>query len=298
MRNQDEIIKFLAYDGQISITCARTTNLVEKARELQDLSPVVTAALGRLLTITCILGNNLKNETDKITVQIKGDGPIHGMVAVANNKAEVKGYALEPIVDIPLKREGKLDVGTAVGKNGFLNVIKDIGLKEPYRGMVPLVSGEIAEDFARYFAESEQTGTAVALGVLVDKNGVKSAGGYVITVMPDAKEETIQIIEKNLQQIEPISSLLEQDIPLEQIAKKVTGEENLQVIQNNKVPTYTCNCSKEKIKKVLVSLGKQELEKILEEDKKAEIVCHFCNTVYVFTEEELKEMIKEPNNNF
>lgn len=295
MCNQDKITRFLAYNGKISIVCAKTTNLVENVRMIQDTSPVATAALGRLLTITAILGNNLKNEKDKITIQIKGNGPIKGMVSVSNKKAEVKGYAFEPIVDVPLKEEGKLDVGKAVGNVGFLNVIKDIGLKEPYIGMVPLVSGEIAEDFAKYFAESEQTGTAVALGVLVDKNGVKSAGGYLITVMPETDDETISKIESNLSKIEPISKMLEKNLSLEQIAKTVSGDENIQIVEDNIIPRYCCDCSKERIKKVLVSLGKEELNKIIEEDKKAEIVCHFCNKKYDFDEKNLKEIIESIN---
>ena len=292
MRNQDEIIKFLAYDGQISITCARTTNLVEKARELQDLSPVVTAALGRLLTITCILGNNLKNETDKITVQIKGDGPIHGMVAVANNKAEVKGYALEPIVDIPLKQEGKLDVGTAVGKNGFLNVIKDIGLKEPYIGISPLVSGEIAEDFANYFVTSEQRQSAVALGVLVDKDGVRAAGGYFINPMPDATEEEISIIEQSIFKAGAMSKMLDEKLSLVEIAKRITGDENVQVIEDTRVPMYHCDCSKEHMAEGLMTLGKEELEDIIQTEGQANLECHFCNKQYHFSKEELEKILE------
>ena len=182
----DKILKFLAYERKISITCANTTELVEKARKTHDLSPVATAAFGRLLTIAAIMGNEMKGEKNKLTIQMKGNGPLGTMLATANNYPIVKGYVANPIVDLPLNDIGKLDVGGAVGNAGFINVIKDIGLKEPYIGICPIISGEIAEDFAEYFAKSEQKNTAVALGVLVDKNGVKSAGGYIITPMPDA----------------------------------------------------------------------------------------------------------------
>lgn len=188
---QDKIIKFLAYEGKISVICADTAELVETARKIHDLSPVATAAFGRLLTITAIMGNEMKGEKNKLTIQMKGNGPLGTMLTTSDNFPRVKGYVSNPIVDLPLNDIGKLDVGGAVGNAGFINVIKDIGLKEPYVGICPLISGEIAEDFAEYFAKSEQKNTAVALGVLVDKNGVKSAGGYIITPMPDATEEEI-----------------------------------------------------------------------------------------------------------
>ena len=187
----DKIIKALAHNGKISITCINSTKLVEEARKIHDLSPVTTAAFGRLLTIVAIMGNEMKNKKDKLTVQVKGNGPIGTMLVTANNVPTVKGYVSEPHVDLPLNEFGKLDVGKAVGDEGYINVIKDIGLKEPYIGISPLVSGEIAEDFVNYFVNSEQRQSAVALGVLVDKNGVKSAGGYLITPMPDATEEEI-----------------------------------------------------------------------------------------------------------
>ena len=191
---QDKIMKFLAYDGKISVVCTSTTELVEKARQIHDLSPVATAAFGRLLTISAIMGNEMKSGKDKLTVQMKGNGPLGTMLVTSDNFPRVKGYVSNPVVDLPLNDMGKLDVGGAVGNAGFINVIKDIGLKEPYVGICPLISGEIAEDFAEYFAKSEQKNTAVALGVLVDKNGVKSAGGYIITPMPDATDEEISKI--------------------------------------------------------------------------------------------------------
>jgi molecular chaperone Hsp33 len=197
-----------------------------------------------------------------------------------------------PQIDIPLREDGKLNVGGAVGKDGFLYVIKDIGLKEPYIGMSKLVSGEIAEDFANYYYISEQKNTAVALGVLVNSEGVKSAGGFIVTSMPDATEDELFILENRLKEAKPISQMLDENMSLLDIAKDITGDINIEVLEQNEItPKYECNCSKEKMQNALSSIGKEELKKILEEDKRAEIVCHFCNKKYEFSEDELKEML-------
>ncbi len=291
----DKIIKCLAYEGKISIICADTTNLVEEARKTHDLSPVVTAAFGRMLTITSILGAEMKNKKDKLTVQIKGDGQIGMMVATTNNTPTVKGYVVNPHVDIPLNEFGKLDVGGAVGHNGYINIVKDIGLKEPYIGISPLVSGEIAEDFANYFVSSEQKKSAVALGVLVNKDGVKSAGGYLINAMPDATEEEISKVEQSIFKAGAISKMLDQKLSLIDIAKKVTGDENTKIIEENIQPIFKCNCSKEYMKDGIATIGKEELQKIIEEEGKAELVCHFCNKKYNFNKEELEEILEELN---
>ena len=288
---KDKIIKALAHKGKISITCTNTTNLVEKARKIHDLSPVATAAFGRLLTIASIMGNEMKNQNDKMTIQIKGKGPIGTMLVTANNIPQVKGYVGDAHVDLPLNEFGKLDVGEAIGHEGFINVIKDIGLKEPYIGVSPLVSGEIAEDFANYFVNSEQRQAAVALGVLVDRNGVKSAGGYLITPMPDATEEEISKVEQAIFKAGAMSKMLDENLSLEEIAKKVTGDENIEILEDNIIPEYKCDCSKEHMKDALISIGKKDLEEILKEDGKAELMCHFCNKKYTFTKEELEEMI-------
>lgn len=290
---QDKIIKFLAYDNRISVICADTTNLVEKARKIHDLSPVVTAAFGRMLTMTVIMAAEMKNNKDKITVQIKGNGPAGVMLATANNMVKVKGYVANPIVDIPLNEDGKLDVGTAVGHEGYINVIKDIGLKEPYIGISPLVSGEIAEDFANYFVNSEQRDSAVALGVLVDKNGVKSAGGYIITPMPDATEEEISKIEQSIFKAGAISRMLDEKLSLIDIAKKVTGDENVEVIEEGIRPVYECDCSKENMADALATLDETELKQMIEEDGKAELVCHFCNKKYDFSKKELEGILEK-----
>ena len=290
---QDKIMKFLAYDGKISVVCASTTKLVEEARKIHDLSPVATAAFGRLLTISAIMGNEMKSKEDKLTVQMKGNGPIGTMLVTADNFPRVKGYVANPVVDLPLNDMGKLDVGGAVGNAGFINVIKDIGLKEPYVGICPLISGEIAEDFAEYFAKSEQKNTAVALGVLVDKNGVKSAGGYIITPMPDATEEEISKIEQSIFKAGAISRMLDEKLSLIDIAKKVTGDENVEVIEEGIRPVYECDCSKENMADALATLDETELKQMIEEDGKAELVCHFCNKKYDFSKEELEGILEK-----
>ena len=293
----DKIIKCLAYNGKISVICANTTELAEKARKIHDLSPVTTASFGRLLTITALMGNEMKNEKDKLTIQMKGNGPIGMMVTVANNFPVVKGYVANPVIDLPLNEDGKLDVGGAVGHSGFINVIKDIGMKEPYIGVSTITSGEIAEDFAEYFAKSEQKNTAVALGVLVDKNGVKSAGGYMITPMPDATDEEISQIEQSIFKAGAISRMLDEKLSLLEIAKKVTGDNNIEVIEENITPIYECDCSKEHMSEALATLDKNVLKEMIEEDGKAELVCHFCNKKYEFSKEELEDILEKTKNN-
>ncbi len=283
----DEIKKYLACEGRVNIICAETTGLVEEARKLHDLSPVATAALGRMLTIGSIMGSNLKDADESITLQIKGNGELGKLTCITYGTSNVKGYVENPVVDLPLKENGKLDVGTAVGKEGFLYVIKDIGLKEPYIGITPLVSGEIAEDFTRYYAESEQKPSVIALGVLVDSNGVKKAGGYFITLMPDATEADIAQIEKAVSKAEPISKMLENNMTLQQIAEIVTGDDNLMVMLKEIKPKYECKCDKERFLKGLATLKKDELEEIFESQETIETTCEFCNKKYEFTKDEI-----------
>ena len=290
---KDQIIKFLAHNGKISVVCASTTNLVEEARKLHDLSPVATAALGRLLTITALIGSEMKNKTDKLTIQIKGNGPIGKMVAVSDNFPHVKACITNPRVDIPLNEFGKLDVGRAVGNQGFINVIKDIGLKEPYIGISPLTSGEIADDFANYFQTSEQKQTAVALGVLVDKDGVRASGGYIITPMPDATDEEISKVEKSIFEAGAMSKMLDSNLSLKEIAQKITGDKNVKVMDASIEPVYECGCNKEKFAEGLMTLGKKQLTELIEEDEKAEIQCQFCNKRYNFNKEELIKILEK-----
>ena len=289
----DKIVKFLAYDGKVSVICAKTTNMVDDARKTHDLSPLATAALGRTIIMAAIMGTEMKNTQDKLTLQIKGSGPIGMMVAVANNFPKVKAFVGNPHVDLPLNDIGKLDVGNAVGSEGYINVIKDIGMKEPYIGVSPLVSGEIAEDFANYFVNSEQRESAIALGVLVDKNGVKSSGGYLIQLMPGSTEEEISKIEQAVFKAGAISKMLDEELTLTQIAKKITGDENIQIVDESITPIYECDCSKEHMKDALATIGKEELKDIIEKEGKAELVCHFCNKKYEFSKEELEQIIKE-----
>lgn len=289
---EDKIISCLAYNGKVNVRCIKSTNMIEKARILHDLSPTATAALGRLLTITSLLGKEMKGEKGTITTQVKGNGPLGSMTAVADNEGNVKGYVSNPQLDMPLNPEnGKLNVGEAVGKEGMIYIIKDIGLKEPYIGMTPIISGEIAEDFTNYFATSEQTPTVVALGVLVDKNGVKAAGGYLITLMPDAGEEEIVKIETALKNADSISKMLDDGKELIEIAETVTGESNLMYFEYDNIPSYECNCSKEKMEKSLITIGKEEIKDIIENEGKAELVCHFCNEKYLFSKDELEKLL-------
>ena len=275
MQKSDQIIKFLAHHGKISVICADTTKLVEEARKIHDLSPVSTAAFGRMLTITAIMGVEMKNEKDKLTVQIKGNGPIGMMVATTNNFPKVKGYVANPQVDIPLNELGKLDVGGAVGQEGYINVIKDIGLKDPYIGVSPLTSGEIADDFANYFVHSEQRNSAVALGVLIDKDGVKAAGGYLINPMPDSTEEEISKVEQAIFQAGAMSKMLDEKLSLKEIAQKITGDENVEIVEENITPIYQCDCSKEHMQEGLATIGKEELQDIIEKERKSRISMSF-----------------------
>ncbi len=288
----DKIVKFLAYDKKVSVICANTTEMVEKARLTHDLSPLATAALGRVITMATIMGTEMKSSHDKLTLQIKGSGPLGMVVAVANNYPKVKAFVTDPHVDLPLNDIGKLDVGGAVGTEGYINVIKDIGMKEPYIGISPLVSGEIAEDFANYFMNSEQRESAVSLGVLVDKNGVKSSGGYLIQLMPGSTEEEISKIEQAVFKAGAISKMLDQEMSLEEIAKRITGDEKIEIIEQEVRPVFECDCSKEHMAEGLLTIGREELQDIIEKDEKAELVCHFCNKKYNFSKEELEALLK------
>ena len=295
---KNKAIKFLAYNKKVSIMCIDTTELVEQIRKTHDLTPTVTAAAGRVATVASMMAHlEIKELTDNITIQIKGTGPIGSMVAVSSleNKkmANVKMYVQNPHVELPLKPNGKIDVGGAVGAEGYLNVIKQNELTNSnYNGLIPLVSGEIAEDFTEFFAKSEQKPTALALGVLVNKDGVKRAGGYIINLMPDATDEEISKIEESLKIAKPISEMLDEEMSLEEIARIVTGDECIEILEQDLDVIYKCNCSKEKIERGIISLGKEEISKIIEEDGKLEAECHFCHKKYNFSIEELKEIEK------
>ena len=295
---ENKAIKFLAYNKKVSVMCIDTTELVEQIRKIHDLTPTVTAAAGRVVNVAAIMAYlETKEITDNITIQIKGTGPIGSIVAVAeleNEKiANIKMYVQNPHVELPLKPNGKIDVGGAVGNQGYLNVIKQNEFTNSnYNGLIPLVSGEIAEDFTEFFAKSEQKPTALSLGVLVNKDGVKRAGGYIINPMPDATEEEISKIEEAIKKTKPISEMLDDGMTLEEIAKIVTGDENIETLEQDLDVIYKCNCSKEKIESGIISLGKEEISKIIEEDGMLEAECHFCHQKYQFSLEELKEIEK------
>ena len=292
----DYIIRATAANDSIRAFAATTRETVQKARELHNTTPVASAALGRLLTAGAMMGIMLKGEKDLVTIQIKGDGLLEGEIVTADSKGRVKGYVFNPNVDIPPKSPTKLDVGGAVGK-GFLTVIKDLGLKEPYVGKTELVSGEIAEDLTYYYAKSEQVASAISLGVLVDTDtNIKQAGGFIIQVMPGITEEILSRLESRINVVPYITELLSMGDTPESILNLILGDMDLQII--DKVPTeYYCGCSRERVEKALLAIGKDDLKKILEEDKKAELSCHFCNKVYNFDENDLKRLLAEAGGN-
>ena len=287
----DYIIRATAANDQIRAFAAVTTEMVETAREHHNTSPVATAALGRLLTAGAMMGSMMKGEKDVLTLQIKAGGPLQGITVTADSQGNVKGYVGNPDVCIPANSKGKLDVAGAVGP-GFLTVIKDIGLKEPYSGQVMLQTCEIAEDLTYYFATSEQVPSAVGLGVLMNKNNtVRQAGGFIVQLMPFAEEEVISRLEQNVQKINSVTNLLEEGHTPESLLEKVLEGFDMQI--NEKMDTrFHCNCSKERVAKALISIGRKELNEMIQEGKPIEMNCHFCNTNYNFTVEELKEILR------
>ena len=287
----DYIIRATAANDQIRAFAAVTTEMVETAREHHNTSPVATAALGRLLTAGAMMGSMMKGEKDVLTLQIKAGGPIQGITVTADSQGNVKGYVGNPDVCIPANSKGKLDVAGAVGP-GFLTVIKDMGLKEPYSGQVMLQTCEIAEDLTYYFATSEQVPSAVGLGVLMNKNNtVRQAGGFIVQLMPFAEEDVISKLEQNVQKINSVTNLLEEGHTPESLLEKVLEGFEMQI--NEKMDTrFHCNCSKERVAKALISIGRKELNEMIQEGKPIEMNCHFCNTNYNFTVEELKEILR------
>ncbi|MFR5601560.1 MAG: Hsp33 family molecular chaperone HslO [Lachnospiraceae bacterium] len=288
----DYIIRATAAQGQIRAFASTTRELVEQARAAHNTSPVATAALGRLLTAGGMMGVTMKNEDDILTLKIQGDGPIEGLTVTADSKGDVKGYVFNPSVMLPPNEKGKLDVGGALGL-GVLSVIKDIGLKEPYVGQTILVTGEIAEDITYYYATSEQTPSSVALGVLMNRdNTVRQAGGFMIQLMPDASEEIISGLEAKLAGIQSITALLDQGMTPEQILEHILGEFTLEI--NDRIPTrFYCNCTKDRVEKALISVGRKEIQTMIDDGKTIEVNCHFCGKHYYFTVEELGEILKK-----
>lgn len=294
----DEVKKYLVCDGRASVIIANTTEMVEEYRKEQNLTPTTTAVMGRFLTIAGIMGHtNIKSSEKNITLQINGGGPVGRLLSVVRKDKDVvklKAYIQNPLVELPTKENGKINVGAAVGKDGFLNIIKEsIFSEKGYNGVVPLVSGEIAEDFTEYFAKSEQTPTVVALGVLVNKDGVVASGGYKIELMPDATEEDIVQIETAIKNADNISKMLADKKALNDIVEIITSDNNSMVLTNKLEIKYECDCTKEKFEKGLISLGKNELENIIKEDGQAEVKCQFCNKKYNFNKEELEYLLSK-----
>lgn len=288
----DYIVRATAADAQIRAFAATTRGLVEEMRKIHDTSPVVTAALGRLLTGGAMMGSMLKGDNDVLTIQIKGNGPLRGMTVTANAKGNVKGYVNEPQVILPANAMGKLDVGGAVG-DGTLSVIKDMGLKEPYIGQTKLQTGEIAEDLTYYFATSEQVPSSVGLGVLMEKdNTVKQAGGFIIQLMPFADEEVIGALENSLKSFRTVTTVLDEGKSPEQMLAMLLGNLGLQVMDTMET-SYTCNCSKDRVRRAIISIGKKDIEEMIDEGKDVEVNCHFCNRRYVFSVEELGIMLAQ-----
>ena len=289
---EDYIVTATAAGSTVRAFVAVTTNMVSAALETHHLTPVTTAALGRTITAAALMSKMLKSEKDSLTIQIKGEGPIGGIVVVSDVAANVKGYVYNPEVDLPLKSNGKLDVSGAVGKKGYMNVIRDLGLKEPYIGFVDLVSGEIAEDIAYYFALSEQIPTVVSLGVLIDTDGsVINAGGFILQLMPNAEEKMISYIENTIASIPSISRLLSSGETPEGILDILFGEKDL-IIMDQSPCKYQCNCSKDRMERNIISLGKEEILSIINEQQGAEVECHFCNKKYFITKEELLAFVE------
>lgn len=288
---QDYIVRATAANAQIRAFAITSREMVEHAREIHNTSPVITAALGRLMSAGAMMGSMLKSDADILTLQIKCGGPVKGLTVTADAKANVKGYAVVPDVILPANQYGKLDVGGALGL-GFLNVIKDLGLKEPYVGQTELKTGEIAEDLTYYFATSEQTPSSVGLGVLMNKNNtVRQAGGFIIQLLPFASDEVIDKLEENLKNISSVTSMLDAGKTPEQMLEIILDGFDMEIMDT--MPTkYACNCSKQRTAKAIISLGKKEIQEMIDDGEEIEVNCQFCQSHYHFSVEELKEMLE------
>ncbi|MBE6925767.1 MAG: Hsp33 family molecular chaperone HslO [Ruminococcaceae bacterium] len=288
---QDYLVRGMTLDGYVKAVAIRSTQTVRRGAEIQKTTPNATAAFGRALTAASMMGNMQKVENGSMTLQIKGGGPIGSIVCVSDSMGNVRGYVTQPNVALQEKHPGKLDVGATVGTDGTLTVIRDLQMKEPYVGSVPLVSGEIGDDVTRYFAQSEQTPTACALGVLVDRDqSVKVAGGYLIQLLPGAPEETIDMVERGIQKAGAVTAMLEQGMTPEDILGVVLGDLGVVFMETAPIE-YRCYCSRERVTAALISLGKKELTEIMEEGKAFPVECQFCDTVYAFTPEDVKAIL-------
>ena len=288
----DEIVRMITGDGSVKAIAISGKDLVERARQIHKTLPVATAALGRTLMGCSMMGAMLKEEDGSITLRIKGDGPLGAIVTAADSEGNVRGYVQNAQVELPLKTPGKLDVGGAVGADGTLTVIKDIGLKEPYIGSVELVSSEIAEDLTAYFASSEQVPTACALGVLVDTDqSVHSAGGYIVQLLPGADDKVIDQLEEAVRRLGPVSELLGEGVDAEGLLNRLLDGMEPQLLERSAV-TYKCYCSRDRVSQAVISLGKAELKDMIEKEGSADLTCQFCDQVYHFSKEELEELLE------
>ncbi|MBS6283491.1 MAG: Hsp33 family molecular chaperone HslO [Oscillospiraceae bacterium] len=289
----DEIIRMMTGDGMVKAVAVTGKDMVERARQIHKTLPVATAALGRTLMAASMMGDMLKEEDGSVTLQIKGGGPLGAITAVSDSRGNPRGYLQNGQVDIPRKYQGKLDVGTAVGSSGSLTVMKDMGLKEPYIGSVQLVSGEIAEDITAYFVESEQVPTACALGVLVDKDqSVAAAGGYLVQLLPGADESVIQRLEESIARLGPVTDALHGGADAVQLLERVLEGQEPELLERRPV-AYKCYCSRERVSRAIISMGKEEMQNLIEEQGGAELTCQFCDKVYRFTKEDLQELLEE-----
>ena len=287
----DRIVRAISADGLVQAAAICSRDLTERARQIHKTLPVATAALGRALAAASMMGNALKSDGASLTLQFKGGGPLGTVLAVSDNEGCVRGYVTNPYTDLPLRPDGKLDVGGAVGHDGTLTVIKDLHMKEPYVGTIDLLGGEIAEDVASYFVESEQIPTACALGVLVDRDqSVKSAGGYLIQLMPGAGEDTIAKVEGGVMAAGPVSAILEQNDDPEALLRTVMSDFDLKILETCPV-SYKCYCSRQRVERALISLGKPELEQMLAEQGGCQLTCQFCDAVYDFSADDLRALI-------
>ena len=287
----DRIVRAISTDGMVQAAAICSRDLTERARQIHKTLPVATAALGRALAAASMMGNALKSDGASLTLQFKGGGPLGTVLAVSDNEGCVRGYVTNPHTDLPLRPDGKLDVGGAVGHDGTLTVIKDLHMKEPYVGTIDLLGGEIAEDVASYFVESEQIPTACALGVLVDRDqSVKSAGGYLIQLMPGAGEDTIAKVEGGVMAAGPVSAILEQNDDPEALLRTVMSDFDLKILETCPV-SYKCYCSRQRVERALISLGKSELEQMLAEQGGCQLTCQFCDAVYDFSADDLQGLI-------
>lgn len=287
-----KLVRCISSDGTLTVMAADTTDIVNTAQEIHKTSAVVSAALGRLLTAACLMGSALKGKDDSVTLRINGGGPAGTILAVSDSSGNVRGYAVNPVVEIPLNDRGKLDVAGAVGTDGALTVIKDLGLKDPYVGQIPIASGEIAEDITSYFAVSEQIPTVCALGVLVNPDlTIRRAGGFIIQLLPTADDSVIDLVEKCIEGIEPVTKMLDSKMTPEEICRHVLADFELEVLDEAQ-PEYRCNCSRDRVSKALISMGREELSDIMK-DERTEVCCQFCDKKYVFTPSDIAKLIEQ-----